>query len=261
MNGPKIITIDIETAPLEAWTWGTWQQDVGAEQIKNEWTILSYAAKWLHRDRVIYKDVSGRGAEKIRDDGDLLGSLWDILNEADIVIGHNVGAFDLKRINARMVALGLLPYSPVKFIDTLNVAKKHFGFTSNKLERLSKTLTPKFPKLDHGKFPGFKLWVECLKDNRAAWREMKKYNVQDVRATEQLYLVLRPWMEGHPNVSMYGKLTAFTCPRCGQPAAKRGTVFTQSGEYTQFQCQKCGGWSRSRYTLNHRRQREFSLVQ
>jgi predicted RNA-binding Zn-ribbon protein involved in translation (DUF1610 family) len=247
--GPKIVTLDIETEPIQSYHWGLWDQNVGLEQIQDEWTILSFSAKWLGNSKVIYGDTGGFGVENIRDDMGLLQALWNILDEADIVVAQNGKAFDIKKINARMLMAGFKPYSPVKVIDTMLVAKKHFKFTSNKLAWLSTHLTDA-KKSEHKQFPGFSLWSECLKDNPQAWAEMKKYNCIDTVATEQLYLKLRPWIEGHTNVAAYNEMETIQCPKCGsEDVQMRGTARTQSGEYRRFQCQACGGWSRSRFTM------------
>jgi hypothetical protein len=242
---PKILTIDIETCPLESWTWGTWDQTVGLEQIKTEWTLLSYAAKWLGKREVIFADTGGRGVKHVRDDKKLLGEIWKLLNEADIVIAQNGVKFDVKKINARLIMNGFGPYSPIRVIDTYQVAKKHFGFTSNKLEWMSLYLTDT-PKSKHKKFPGFELWKECLNDNPAAWLEMKKYNKRDVVATEKVYLKQRPWIVNHPNLSTYSE-TGPTCPKCDSlDIIKQGFATTQAGKYQQFQCLNCGAWPRGK---------------
>ena len=36
---PVTIVLDIETAPIEALVWKIWEENVGIEQIKNEWNI------------------------------------------------------------------------------------------------------------------------------------------------------------------------------------------------------------------------------
>lgn len=244
-RGPRLVTIDIETAPLESFTWGIWDQTVGLDQIKTDWSILSFSAKVLGKPKVIYADTGGRGADKVRDDGELLKKLWTVLDEADIVVAQNGKSFDLRRINARLLQKGFPPYSPIRVIDTMLAAKRHFGFTSNKLAWLSDKLTAT-KKLTHKKYPGFSLWLECLKDNKKAWAEMKRYNVADTVATEQLYLKLRPWIDGHANVSVYGELE-LACPKCGsKKLQRRGKAVTQSGVYSRLQCQDCGGWARSR---------------
>lgn len=246
---PRVVTIDIETAPLDVYCWGLWDQNIGLEQINSEWTILSYAAKWLDGSTE-YRDTGGRGVRKVRDDKALLRDLWIILDRADIVIAQNGVAFDVKKINSRLLVHGHKPYSPIKIIDTMLIAKRHFAFTSNKLKWMSEHLCAA-KKDDHKKFPGFELWAECLKDNRSAWSEMRKYNIRDVVATEQLYLKLRPWMVGHPNIASYSGQEEILCPKCGGSKVQmRGRSLTQSGEYHRFQCMECGGWARSRYTLN-----------
>lgn len=242
---PKVLTLDIETAPLESYTWGLFDQNVGLEQIKTEWSILSYAAKWLGIKKVLYGDTSGRGASKVRDDKPLLGSIWKLLDETDFVIAQNGQRFDLKKINARLLMHGFKPYSPVRVIDTMLVAKKHFGFTSNKLAWMSKYLTEE-KKSEHKKFPGFELWTECLADNPKAWAEMRKYNIQDVIATEELYLKQRPWIASHPNVGTYTE-AIHACPKCGSAdVQRRGKARTLLSVYNRYQCNACGGWSRGK---------------
>lgn len=256
---PRTVVLDIETAPIVSCHWDLWDQNIGLEQIQVEWAIISFSAKWLGKEGVVYRDTGGRGRKRVREDGPLVNELWTILDRADIVVAQNGVAFDIKKINARMVEHGHKPPSPFRVVDTMLIAKRHFAFTSNKLAWLSKHLTPA-KKSIHKKFPGFMLWDECLKDNPAAWKEMRRYNIQDTIATEQLYLKLRPWMVGHPNVASYTDREDPLCPKCGSDNVQmRGRAFTQSGEYHRFQCKGCGGWARSRYTLNTNAKRKSLL--
>ncbi len=256
----KIATVDIETAPLESYTWGIWEQNVGLEQIKTEWSILSFAWKGLDDKNIIYADTSGRGAAKVRDDKKLVGELWKLLDEVDIVVAQNGTRFDIKKINARLIMHGYGPYSPIRVIDTLSVAKKHFGFTSNKLAWMSKYLTDE-KKSEHKKFPGFELWLECLKDNPKAWAEMKKYNVQDVVTTEELYLKQRPWITGHPNIGVYVDSDSPVCPNCGSSELKsNGMRATQAGVYRRYHCHGCGAWSRGKISLLTQTKRKALMV-
>lgn len=258
-DGARIVTLDIETAPLESYHWGIWEQNINLEMIREDWTILAFCAKWLDSQKVIYQDTGGRGVSKVRDDKKLLHSLWDILDEADVVVTQNGRQFDIKRINARLIQAGFKPYSPIKVVDTKVAAKRHFAFTSNKLAWLSSKLA-RTRKDEHKKFPGFDLWAECLKDNRAAWAEMRHYNTLDVLATEQVYLALRPWIVGHPNLANYTDVEEEACPKCGSyKVQRRGHERTQSGLYARLQCQTCGGWSRSRYTANTTAKRKILL--
>lgn len=247
--GARVLLIDIETAPILGYVWSLWKQNVGLNQIKDEWYILSFCAKWLGEPEIIYQDIR----HDPHSDESLLQPLWDLLNEADIIIGQNGKAFDMPKIQARLVMHGFLPPRPYKVIDTLLMAKQQFKFTSNKLEWMtgeSAGLTT-LKKNQHSKFPGFSLWSECLKGNPEAWDEMKEYNIPDVTSMEELYLKLRPWYVGHPNMAVYVDSDKIACPKCGShDVEQEGWAFTQVGKYEQYHCGNCGGYSRGRYTRN-----------
>lgn len=260
MASPRVVTLDIETSPLIAYCWGTWDQNIGLDMVKEEWSILSFSAKWMNDKKVIFKHTGGRGAAKVRDDKQLLKDLWAILDEADIVVTQNGKAFDIKKINARLIMHGFKPYSPIKVVDTKIIAKKVAAFTSNRLAWLSEKLNKTAQKDKHKQFPGFELWVECQKDNPKAWAEMRKYNSIDVLATEELYLRLRPWTTGHPNMAIYYDIATVACPKCASKnVQKRGRSFSQTGEYHRYRCNDCGGWSRSRFVMNTADKRKAML--
>lgn len=247
MTGPKIITVDIETSPLDSYTWGLFDQTVGLNQIKGEWRILSYCVKPLG-GKVRYKD-NRRAADPL-DDSALLKDLWKILDEYDFLIAQNGKRFDLRKIKARLILEGFEPPSPIRVIDTMLMARQVAAFTSNKLEWLSQYLST-VPKSKHKEFPGFELWAECLKGNLRAWRAMREYNVPDVLACEEVYLKLRPWYEGHPNLAAYVDSTAPMCPRCLSPdIVRKGWRYTNVGQYPRYRCSGCGGWAHGRYTEN-----------
>jgi len=257
---PRILVLDIETAPVLAYVWRTFKENVSWDQISTDWYILSFAAKWLGDPRVMYFDQSKR--RNIEDDRVLMGKLWKLLDEADVVIAHNGKKFDIRKIKARFILNGFPPPSPFRIIDTLEQARKEFAFTSNRLVALTDMLVPEDKKDDHAEFPGFSLWAECLKGNPRAWAVMEKYNKQDVVSLEKLYLRLRPWMEGHPNVGTFVDPDELTCPRCGGTHMRRaGYRFTQTGKYVRYQCNDCGGWSRGRTMVNTRETRDNLLVQ
>jgi len=246
MKKPVIGTLDIETSPYLAFVWNMWDQNIGVEQIVEERTVVSFCWKPLG-GKPVYMDTGGKGKSHVRNDYWLLVALSKILDDADIVIAQNGKAFDLKVVNARLMMHNLKPYSPIRIIDTRNAAKEVAAFPHNKLAWLSKHLTDS-PKDDHRKFPGMELWAECLKDNPLAWAEMKKYNIQDVVATEKLYLRLRPWIANHPNLGVY--MQKQCCPACGSERVhKRGEQVSQASAYVRFHCQDCGKWSQGKSML------------
>jgi hypothetical protein len=139
---------------------------------------------------------------------------------------------------------GMKPPKPYLHIDTYRLVKRVAGFTSNKLEYLTDKFCTKHKKITHGKFPGFSLWVECLKGNKSAWNEMRYYNIKDVLSTEELYLAVKAWApETMPKIFQTTKDNA-TCPTCGYFGAMRigRDRVKKAGVYIQNQCPKCGAW-------------------
>lgn len=245
---PRILTIDIETSPNALAGWALFNQNFSLDQIEREWFLLSYTAKWLDSDEVIYNDMKGK--VKTEDDTELLQELWNLFDQADILVGQNHKKFDIKKINARMLMQGITkPYSPVKTEDTLDIAKRKFGFTSNKLAWLSEHLNIKFKKQDHDKFAGYKLWKECMSENVEAWDSMKEYNIFDVLSTEELWLTLRAWDDKSVNFALYLNDDNMMC-KCGSHnLVKEGFAYTSLSKFQQYRCQDCGGFMRGR--VNH----------
>lgn len=260
MTGPKIGLIDIETAPIEGRVWGLFDQNVGLNQITQEWAIISYAFKELGAPKksLVYLDTSAKADP--RDDQELCASLWELIHTYDILIAQNGKRFDKRKIFARLIMHGFPPPSPVKIEDTMLMARQVAAFTSNKLEWLTQHLT-KTAKSKHKEFPGFELWAECLAGNPKAWAAMRKYNIPDVLSMEELYLRLRPWVRGHSNVAVYNDDEKMACPVCGSHKIEQdGFAFTNVGKYPRYQCGSCGSWSRGRRTTNSLEKRKSLLV-
>lgn len=257
MTQAKIGLIDIETAPLKANVWGLFDQNVGLNQIDTEWCILSYCVKPLGGSKrsIVYNDNRGDP----RNDKQVVTELREIVHEYDFLIAHNGKRFDLRKMRARMILHDLPPPAPVQVIDTMLMARQVAAFTSNKLEWLSTYLSTA-QKSKHKEFPGFELWTECLADNPKAWDAMKRYNIADVPSMEQVYLKLRPWVNGHPNVAAYTDSEEIACPKCGSHnVVKDGISRTNVSEYNRYRCNDCGGWSRDRYTINSKSKRRSLL--
>lgn len=238
----RTLILDIETSPHIAYVWGLWKQNVGLNQIHERTRILSFSSKWLDEPE---KNTFMIAARTEKDEEVLLHHLYHLLNEADVVVTHNGKKFDTPVILSRLVVHGFPPPSPFHQVDTCQVAKSEFRFASNSLENIAIELGIR-KKSGHKKYPGFELWLGCLRDEDEAWAELLKYNAQDVYVLEDVYLKLRPYMRGHPNVVR--NTEGMACPKCGGTHLQmRGTYVTSAGiNYQRFQCQGCGGWGRSR---------------
>ncbi len=236
---PKVLIFDIETAPLLGYVWQLFDQNVALNQIHTDWYVLSWSAKWLGASEkdVMYADQ--RNAKDIEDDSGILRKIWKLLDEADVVITQNGKKFDVKKLNARFIQHGFNPPSSYRHIDTLQIAKRHFGFTSNKLAYMTDKLCTKYKKLDHAKFSGFELWKQCLAGNKAAWAEMEKYNKYDVLSLEELYTKLRPW-DKSINFNVYSEELELVCSCGSVEFVKNGFRYSNTAKQQRLICKDCG---------------------
>lgn len=254
-DNPKVLIYDIETAPIRAFVWSLWNNNVGLSMVESDWYILSWSAKWLgsSEDEVMYMDQ--RNAQDIEDDSTILKEIWKLLDEADIVITQNGKKFDQKKLNARFILNGMQPPSSYRHIDTRQIAKRVFGFTSNKLEYMTDKLCTKYKKLKHAKFSGFSLWKECLDGNIDAWNEMEEYNRYDVLSLEELYLIFASW-DNSINFSCYTEKEENVC-KCGSTSfRKSGFHYSNAGKYQKHKCLECGHETRDTENLLAKKKRK-----
>lgn len=248
MQTPRILCLDIETAPVQAYVWGLYKQNIGLNQIKNDWFLLSWAAKWYGEpaSKTMYMDNSR--ASEVQNDKALVMGLAKLINQADIIITQNGDAFDIKKLNARAVINKLPPIKPCKSTDILKEGRKVFKFTSHKLEYISNMLNDKYKKLKHSEYPGFELWAAILAGDKHAWMVMKTYCIHDVLATEEAYQKIQGWIKTQ-NLATYIDDSLVRC-RCGSDSlVKEGYAYTDAGKYQIYHCRSCGKWPRSAVNL------------
>ena len=229
---PKVLLFDIETSPNLAYVWGKYQQDVVA--FEEEWKIISVSYKWLDEKAVHCKALCDykKGHKELQ----LLSHIWDLFDSADVVIAHNGDSFDIRKVKARMLAHNMQPPSMFSTVDTLKVARKYFKLNSNKLNDIAKTLQIG-EKVKH---TGFDLWLGCIRDDKKSWGLLKKYNKQDVRLLEKVYLAMLPWMEKHPNMALLEGHSG--CPKCGSEEIRKDGFRANSMTLSQqWECKNCGG--------------------
>ena len=241
---PKVLLFDIETSPLSAYIFqkSIWKANVSDEQVISEWFMLTWSAKWLFDDNIITERLTGKEA-KDEDDSRIVGGLWKLLDEADIVIAHNGDGFDIPNMNTRFIILGFSPPSPYQTIDTMLVARKQFGFTHNSLNALARIFG-----FESKKDTDFDLWKRCVDGNEDALKYMQEYNIGDTTLLERVYLKLRPWIRNHPNIGLYVESKEAVCPNCGSSDlawVDEKFHYTQVSKFPLFVC-KCGAYGRSR---------------
>ncbi len=242
-HSAKILVLDIETAPSEAFIWKIWKENIGINQIIDDWYILSYSCKWL-LDPTTYSSVLTTQEAIMRDDSRLLQELWEWLDEADVVIAHNCKGFDIPSINTRFVYHGFNPTSSFQMIDTLDVCRRNFRFTSNKLDYVTQFVGLNGKKAHEG----FDMWAKCVRGDEDTLSQMEQYNRQDVTELEDLYMLLRPWVKPHPNMGLFKDDGEVGCPSCGSTNIfENGYYYTPMNKYKEFHCKSCGAVGRSRH--------------
>jgi hypothetical protein len=244
---PRVLLFDIETSPLEAYVFqkSVWRTNVTDDQVISEWYALCWSAKWLYDDNVMTQRLTGNEARN-EDDKRIVGGLWKLLDEADIVIAHNGDGFDVPNMNTRFILNGFPPPSPYKTIDTKVVATAQFGFTHNSLNALARIFG-----FEAKKDTDFDLWKRCKSGDERALKYMQEYNVGDVTLLEKVYLRLRPWIRNHPNIGLYVDTKEPICPNCGSTHItwlKDKYHYTGVSKFPVFVCE-CGAYGRGRTSI------------
>ncbi|SRR6266498_794693 len=240
-EGYKLLFVDIETRPTEAYTWSLFKANIGVNQIIRPGGMMCFAATWSGSEHPMefYSDwKDGHEGMVIR--------AWELLDQADAVCHYYGSAFDVKHLNAEFLLQGFPPPSPFKQIDLKLAVSKQFRFPSNKLQFVAEVLGLQ-GKEEH---EGFNLWAKCLDethpDHLNALARMESYNKRDVELLEECYEILLPWLPFVPNRHLYEMGRG--CPACGANAefvVDAGYYYTSLSKFTQFRCTVCDSYCRS----------------
>jgi len=239
MKKSRILIADLETAGPNSF-----RSDLAA--------IVNFGFKFLgeKRARVLTIDQFPKwfSTEKGLNDKGLLKAALAIMEEAEIVVFHYGSRFDAKFLRGRCAIHGLTPPSPAKVVDTWELARRAFNFSSNRLGNLCDTLRvkhKKYQKDNPDEWPGW--WIRTLAGDKKAIHAMARYCAQDVDALADLYLVLRPYATTHPRLVE----DRSKCKLCGSRVQYRGTAVVGEHRYRRYQCTngKCGHWDRERRAL------------
>jgi hypothetical protein len=205
------------------------------------------AWKWLDEDEIYSAcvlDDAKRFKENFRDHGLVVKALYDAIEEADILVGHNSDGFDQKHLNWFALNEGLPPLPQKQTVDTLKLMRSVFRAPSNKLDELTNRLIGE-RKMQTS--PG--MHDRVAQGDPAAIREMLKYNIQDARIQDKFYKFVRPWAKTHPTVRTrdYNGELVPTCQYCHSiNLVRRNVRYLKSGRArAQWRCQEteCGGYT------------------
>ncbi len=138
---PKVLYFDIERSLMTIYGYELAVKSgyINKQMIRDEAFIICWAASWIGGTAVKSACVTQQEALK-GDDRRVIAELFDLVDRADIVCGHNIHRFDWKHINTRFLKYGMGEPVAKYATDTYKVAKKHFSFESNSLDYILKFL-------------------------------------------------------------------------------------------------------------------------
>jgi len=226
--GTKAYVFDCETTPLVARTWSIWNANINPDNIIQDRTILCIAWKEVGGKRTYSSRVGADKSER-----QVVAEFRAAIDDADVLIGHNLAGFDMKHVTAKLIEHDLPPFQKLHVIDTLREVKRIAKFVSNRLDFLcGKLLGVRKLRTD------MDLWVACMAGDEKALERMTRYCRHDVDMTEALYLKLRPYFKNTVNLADTGTMN---CPRCNSEAATLRKVYrTKAGaERAHLHCVAC----------------------
>jgi DNA polymerase elongation subunit (family B) len=234
----KILTIDVERAPGSFLSWDPFPKFLGPEKMLQPSRIICFAAKWFGEKEVIFYDERDGHRQMIE-------AAWRLLTEADVVVTYNGDKADVPWFNEHFADYGLGPAAPFKSVDLIKSNRQRFNLPYRRLDYLASRYIG--ASKDH---TDFQLWLDCMAGDEKQWARMRRYNENDVRLTEKVYLRLLPWITNSPH---FGMLTGQSraCPFCGSPKLVRTgkTVAAFVQKYSLLRCQACLGWSREVFKM------------
>lgn len=235
----KVLCLDTENSPTLGWYYGAYETT--PIKIERRPRLLAISWKWLgDKGKANGKTIFDFPQKDRYDDEGLVRYLWRLLDEANIVVAHNV-RFDTTMANTYFLRHSMAPPSPYKTFDTLGTARRFFHFENNKLDNLGNFL------LGEGKTETtYKdCWYQMLEGNdkvaKRAAKLMDKYCRNDSDLLEKIYLKLLPFAHNHPNMALAsGHMDC--CPRCGCSKGFRIRSYRCTGSQitaVQYSCDNC----------------------
>lgn len=106
------------------------------KNLVHEWFMLGWSASYVGNGKVWTGFVTSKEA-KSRSDAGIAERLHALMSTAEIIAGHNVDGFDIKKCNTVFMRHGLPPITGKKTIDTLKLARTKLAHESNALDYLS----------------------------------------------------------------------------------------------------------------------------
>ena len=242
---PKILVLDVErvpswTKPLAFWSPKDLQHKyLGADDVAEWGRTICLAYQWYGERQVHFIAEWQEGGRE-----GYLAKAKGLLEECDVLSGHNSKFFDFPHLQGDLIMAGLGAVPEPKHIDTLLIARKKANWEMNHLAVLTQRLG--IPtKNDKYRID---VAMGAAAGDVKLQRRIERYNKGDVRASTGMLTKFLP-ISG-VNLGVFVDSERPTCSRCtSAKLQRRGYATTTAGRYPRFQCQSCGGWSKGKGLL------------
>lgn len=256
----KTVFLDIETSLIEIYAFRLGMMRPNIESLKEGSQTKLLTAAWgswydlHHYGEEGVKSVGNhhrKGAFKKDplDDTYVLRKMWDVLDDADIIVAHNA-TFDRGWIEGRFMDLGwkqpskYYVYCTYQTLHGLNGVSKKLDYLSQKLIGTEKV-----------KHEGLPLWVGCQNGDVESFEKMEAYNIGDIYDT--LYKVFcrtAPYVRRNKCIDLAGEglfctLTGDELTEMKEPYKNRLTGLL----YHRYENKKYGFVYRDRYNIRSKK--------
>jgi hypothetical protein len=180
----NVLYIDLEVSKSMFYSYGAKVPStyLNIEDLIHPYFIICWSASYVGSDTVwsdcvTPKEIASWHKGKSPDER-ILARLQELMESADLIAGHNVDGYDVKRSNTRFLLNGIEPVVGKKTIDTLKIARSKFKFESNKLDYISQVLGFRPKDAIHNSD-----WIEIVTTgSEKTLRKVLKYNKGDVKS-------------------------------------------------------------------------------
>lgn len=240
------LCLDVERLPMRTKSLAAWDlkslqyRRLSPDDIERWGRTICLAYRWVGEKRTHFI------AEW--QDGGRIGFLErarDLLDEADVLIGHNSKGFDYPHLIGEMILENLRLPSPVKHFDTLLLMRKHGNLEANHLDTLDKRFG------FSGKTDKYRIEMAeaAAAGDEKMQRKIASYNRGDIAAT----LRVRERLLGLSEINLGLYADDPSRPACSACEStniqRRGVAVKQALRYPRWHCQDCGKWMTSRSAL------------
>ncbi len=239
-NGePVILFFDIETTYLLARTWRLGKQVLRHDQLVPGWDkydviCIAYVFQHEKKAHVLHWDEDTHCSKE------MMKEFAKVVQKADIIIGKNSEAFDVKHLNTLMLHHGLPPINWPTRDDLERQIRRYFYLPSNSLDYLTKFFT------GEGKVEmKFQHWIdiqERTQDEEKSFKRMLRYGKKDALDTKDDWNKVLKHIE--PKFNFNGWKGVVCCKRCGSTnLQKNGSQLSGKTKYQKFMCNDCPGYA------------------